>query len=57
MGQLVINNVSILNNPADRFSIEILDGKIKSVNTESINSSRNSRTINFEDALAFPWIN
>ncbi len=56
MGQLLINNVSILNNPADRFSIEILDGKINSVNSESINSSRNSRTINFEDALAFPGL-
>ena len=47
MGQLLINNVSILNNPADRLSIEILDDKINSLNTESIKSTRNSRTTDF----------
>jgi len=56
MGQLVINNVSVLNNSAERFGIEILDGKINSVNTESFSSTKNSRTIKFEDALAFPGL-
>jgi len=56
MKPLVINNVSILNNPGDHFSISISDGKILSVNTEPVSYSRNSYIINFKDVLVFPGL-
>jgi cytosine/adenosine deaminase-related metal-dependent hydrolase len=56
MKPLVINNVSILNNPGDHFSVSISDGKINSVNAEPINDSSNSYIINFKDVLVFPGL-
>lgn len=56
MSELVLNNVSMLDNADDYFSISILDGKIKSVNFEAENGSSNSHIINFKDALAFPGL-
>ena len=56
MKPLVINNVSILNNPGDHFSVSISDGKINSVNTEPICNSYNSNIMNFKDALVFPGL-
>lgn len=53
---VILNNVSILNNSDDRFSISILDGKIKSVIAEPVKDSSNSHIINFKDALAFPGL-
>jgi len=56
MAPVVLNNVSILNNSGDHFCVSILDGKINSVNAESVNDSGNSHIINFKDALAFPGL-
>lgn len=56
MSELVLNNVSMLDNADDHFSISILDGKIKSVNFKAENGSSNSHIINFKDALAFPGL-
>ena len=56
MGSLILNNVSILNNSGDHFCISILNSKINSVNTKSIDNLSNSHTINFNDALAFPGL-
>src|SRR4030066_365230 len=56
MAPLVLNNVSILNNSGDHYCVSILDGKINSVNGESVNDSGNSHIINFKDALAFPGL-
>jgi len=53
---MILNNVSILNNSDDRFSISILDGKINLVNSEPVKDSSNSHIINFKDALAFPGL-
>ena len=56
MGSLVLNNVSILNNSGNHFSISILEGKINSVNAEPVNSLEYSKTMNFKNALAFPGL-
>jgi len=56
MAPVELNNVSILNNSGDHFCVSILDGKINSVNAESVNGSGNSHVINFKDALAFPGL-
>ena len=56
MGSLVLNNVSILNNSGNHFSISILEDKIKSVNTGPVSSLENSHTINFKNSLALPGL-
>ncbi len=54
--QVILNNISILNNSGDHFCVSILDGKIDSVNASPVFNSGNSHIINFEDALAFPGL-
>lgn len=56
MTKLVLNNVSIMENPEGHFSISILDGRINSVNAEPISDLNNSHIINFKDVLAFPGL-
>ena len=56
MTPLLLNNVSILNNSENHFSVSILNGKINSINTLPVKNLENSNIINFNDALAFPGL-
>ena len=56
MTQLILNNISILNNSGDHFCVSILDGTINSVIAEPVKGSNHSHVINFKDALAFPGL-
>ncbi|HCY75860.1 MAG TPA: hypothetical protein DHV28_08050 [Ignavibacteriales bacterium] len=56
MTQVILNNISILNNEGEHFCVSILDGKINSVIAEPVKSLNHSHVINFKDALAFPGL-
>jgi cytosine/adenosine deaminase-related metal-dependent hydrolase len=56
LAQVILNNISILNNSGDHFCISILDGTINSVIGEPVKGSNHSHVINFKNALAFPGL-
>lgn len=56
MTQVILNNISILNNSGEHFCVSILDGIINSVVVKPVKGSNHSHVINFKDALAFPGL-
>jgi cytosine/adenosine deaminase-related metal-dependent hydrolase len=53
---VILNNISLLNNSGDHFSVSILDDTINSVIAEPVKGSNHSYVINFKNALAFPGL-